>query len=75
MNVQETLTVAQALNTDVGMYIIFISLVFLICFLFLCLQLLHIFKQLLYKVVEDISEKLKVIENDIKDLKRGGNGK
>lgn len=61
--------VSQTLSNNVGAYIVFISLVFLVCFLFLGLQLLNIFKSLLCKVVEDISKKLSDIEDEIKDLK------
>lgn len=71
MNQQLTniVDVSQTLSNNVGAYIIFISIVFLVCFLFLGLQLLNIFKSLLCKVVEDISQKLADIEDEIKDLK------
>lgn len=61
--------ISQTLSSNVSAYIIFISIVFLVCFLFLGLQLLNIFKSLLCKVVEDISKKLSDIEEEIKDLK------
>ena len=61
--------VSQTLSNNVGAYIIFISIVFLVCFLFLGYQLLNIFKALLCKMIEDVFKKLETIESEIRDLK------
>lgn len=61
--------ISKDLSNDITTYIIFISLIFLICFVFLGFQLLGIFKSLLTKIVEDISTELNSIKMEVKDLK------
>ena len=61
--------ISKDLSNDITTYIIFISLIFLICFVLLGFQLLVIFKSLLTKIVEDISTELNSIKMEVKDLK------
>jgi len=61
--------ISNAFATNIYGYIIFISIIFLICFLFLGWQLLIIFKSLLEKVLEEVLEKLDKIEKEIAQLK------
>ena len=67
--VGQVVEISRTLSSDITMYVIFISIVFIICFMFLGFQLLNIFKQLLNQVVEEISQKLTSIEGEVKDLK------
>ena len=61
--------VSNAFTDNIYGYIIFISIVFLICFLFLGWQLLEIFKSLLQKVLEEVLVKLDKIEREVEALK------
>lgn len=61
--------VSNAFSNNIYGYIIFISIIFLICFLFLGWQLLGIFKSLLQKVLEEVLVKLDKIEREVENLK------
>ena len=63
--------ISNNLSNNVYAYVIFISLIFLISFLFLGYQLLNIFKGMLMKVMEDVNRKLGNIEREIRELKEG----
>ncbi|MGL5713098.1 MAG: hypothetical protein ACRCX2_08770 [Paraclostridium sp.] len=61
--------ISNGFSTNIYGYIIFISIIFLVCFMFLGWQLLNIFKSLLQKVLEDVLKKLDKIEQEVKELK------
>lgn len=61
--------ISNTLSNNIYAYVIFISLIFLISFLFLGYQLLNIFKDMLIKVMEDVNRKLGNIEKEIRELK------
>ncbi|MGL5713842.1 MAG: hypothetical protein ACRCX2_12540 [Paraclostridium sp.] len=61
--------ISNGFSANIYSYIIFISIVFLLCFLLLGWQLLNIFKSLLQKVLEDVLKKLDKIEQEVKELK------
>lgn len=61
--------ISNSLSNNIYAYVIFISLIFLISFLFLGYQLLNIFKDMLIKVMEDVNRKLGNIEKEIRELK------
>ncbi|MGL5714245.1 MAG: hypothetical protein ACRCX7_11165 [Cetobacterium sp.] len=61
--------ISNGFSTNIYGYIIFISIIFLACFMFLGWQLLNIFKSLLQKVLEDVLKKLDRIEQEVKELK------
>lgn len=62
--------VSHKFSADIQAYIIFISIIFLLCFLFLGFQLLNIFKSLLLKIVDEIFKELADIKSEIKELKQ-----
>jgi len=61
--------ISNSFSHNIYSYVIFISMTFLICFLFLGWQLLTIFKGLLQKVLEDVLLKLDKIEREVENLK------